>query len=88
MWLARKRYLPAFSLLSGLIVCLFVLWLPQLADSITPSDICPKHNVSSGEYTACFYCHNAETPEENMKVMNKIIKINDVAVLRFMTIPT
>lgn len=64
MWLARKRYLPAFSLLSGLIICLFVLWLPQLAGSITPSDICPKHNVSSGEYTACFYCHNAETPEE------------------------
>ena len=64
MWLVKKKYLPAFGLLSGLIVCLAVLWLPQPADSITPSDICPKHNVSSGEYTACFYCHNAETPEE------------------------
>lgn len=64
MWVIRKKYLPAFGLLSGLIVCLFILWLPQLADSVTPSDICPKHNISSGEYTACFYCHNAETAEE------------------------
>ena len=64
MWLVKKNYRPAFGLMSGLPVCPAVLWLPQPADSITPSDICPKHNVSSGEYTACFYCHNAETPEE------------------------
>ena len=70
MSVVRKKYPLAVSLLSGLIVCLSVLWLPQLADSVTPADICPKHNLSSGEYTACFYCHNAETPEETGFTIN------------------
>ncbi len=59
-----KRYLLTFSLLLLAILFTSVLWLPRFAGSVTPADICPTHNVSSGEYTACFYCHNAETPDE------------------------
>lgn len=48
---------------------LILIWftisvLPRVADGITPSDICPKHNISTGEFTSCFYCHNAESPDE------------------------
>lgn len=46
------------------ILLISTLWPAGPAGSITPADICPKHNVSTGEYTACYYCHNAETPEE------------------------
>jgi len=37
---------------------------PKRANSIMPSDICPKHDFSTGEYTSCYYCHNAETEGE------------------------
>lgn len=60
----KRRYILTFSLFCGAIIFASLLWLPRFANSITPTDICPKHNVSTGEYTACFYCHNAETPEE------------------------
>jgi predicted CXXCH cytochrome family protein len=60
----NKRHVLIFSTISVVIIFVSVLWLPRFADSVTPADICPKHNVSSGEYTSCFYCHNAEAREE------------------------
>lgn len=63
--LARyKRHILTFGLLSVAIIFISILWLPGFADSVTPTDICPKHNVSTGEYTACYFCHNAESQEE------------------------
>lgn len=44
--------------------------LPDFARSISPADICPKHNVSTGEFTACYYCHNAETQDEPGFIIN------------------
>ncbi len=60
----RKRYILPITLLSAAVIFSSILWLPRFADSITPADICPQHNVSTGEYTSCYYCHDAETPEE------------------------
>ena len=51
--------LPLIAIISGLI-----FGLPRFAESVTPADICDKHNVSSGEFTPCFYCHNAEAEGE------------------------
>jgi len=54
--------------LAGLIVLLsfslFFILLPETSSPITSADICSKHNMSTGEFTPCFYCHNAEAPEE------------------------
>ncbi len=70
MGVLRKRDLLSLVLLSLAVLFTSILWLPRFAGSVTLADICPKHNLSSGEYTACFYCHNAETPEETGFTIN------------------
>ena len=46
------------------ILAFFIIFLSDFAETAPPPDICPKHNVSTGEYTTCYYCHKAETQEE------------------------
>ena len=60
----KQRVILPFSLLSVIILLRSIVWCPRLADSVTPADICPKHNFSTGEYTPCYYCHNAESDTE------------------------
>src|SRR4030067_1354274 len=52
------------SLIPIFLLLVSIVSYPQLANSIMPSDICPKHDFSTGEYTSCYYCHNAETEGE------------------------
>lgn len=62
----RIKYRNILLLIIAPIVLLLVsiISYPQLANSIMPSDICPKHDFSTGEFTSCYYCHNAETEGE------------------------
>lgn len=59
-----KSYIPAVSFLILALIVTSLLWFPDFANSVSPSDICVKHNVSAGEFTSCYYCHNAESQEE------------------------
>ena len=52
------------SLIPIFLLLVSIVSYPQLANSIMSSDICPKHDFSTGEYTSCYYCHNAETEGE------------------------
>lgn len=52
------------SLIPAVILLVSIVSHPQRANSVTPTDICPKHDFSTGEYTSCYYCHNAETEGE------------------------
>ena len=52
------------SLIPVVLLLVSIVSYPQLASSIMTSDICPKHDFSTGEYTSCYYCHNAETEGE------------------------
>ncbi|MCC7201261.1 MAG: cytochrome c3 family protein [Nitrospirae bacterium] len=47
-----------------IVVSVSIAWPPQPANSVVPSEICPKHDFSTGEYTSCYYCHNAESEGE------------------------
>ncbi len=59
-----RRYLLAINFIILTLIFISPLWFPDYAKSVSPSDICAKHNVSTGEFTACYYCHNAESQEE------------------------
>jgi len=59
-----QRNILLFSLISVTLLLVSIVLYPQLANSVTPSEICPKHDFSTGEYTACYYCHNAESEGE------------------------
>lgn len=57
----KRKLVEGIVLIS---IFLFFIAYPKVSTSITSADICSKHNVSTGEFTPCFYCHNAEAPEE------------------------
>ena len=59
-----QRNILLFSLFSLTLLLVSIVLYPQLANSVTPSEICPKHDFSTGEYTPCYYCHNAESEGE------------------------
>ena len=52
------------SLIPIVLLLVSIVSYPKRANSIMTSDICPKHDFSTGEYTSCYYCHNAETEGE------------------------
>ncbi len=59
-----QRNILLFSLISVTLLLSSIVLYPRIANSVTPSEICPKHDFSTGEYTACYYCHNAESEGE------------------------
>ncbi len=59
-----------FSLIPAALLFVSIVSFPRLANSVLPSDICPKHDFSTGEYTSCYYCHNAETEGEAGFIIN------------------
>lgn len=70
MFNKSNYHLIAVNFLIVSIIFFSLLWLPDFARSISPADICTKHNVSTGEFTACYYCHNAETQDEPGFIVN------------------
>src|SRR3989337_3203291 len=65
-----QRNVLLFSLISVTLLLVSIVLYPQLANSVTPSEICPKHDFSTGEYTPCYYCHNAENEGESGFLIN------------------
>lgn len=70
MFVRGKKYVLTFTVLSLTIAIALIIWSSEPANSVTLSEICPKHDVSTGEYTSCFYCHNAESQIESGFTIN------------------
>lgn len=66
----KRKNILFLSLIPAALLLISMISHPQIANSIMPSEICPKHDFSTGEYTSCYYCHNAETEGETGFIIN------------------